>query len=297
MSWDIAIGEELKRRLLHDRYGGQRQGGISTPAGSPNILLFTSDSGRSYGYNFDGSHSDGTFHYTGEGQEGDQKLRAGNAAILNHRETGRTLRLFRGTERTVVRYLGEYAIDPMQPCYRDDAPDRKKDLRSVIVFRLRPVDVTPVPDVTFQAASVLVTDIDLEAHKAETFHVNRARPQTTAERREAELVYRYASWLQAFGHVVCRKQITLPGHIGSLYTDLFDQTDAELVEAKGAGSRTDIRLALGQILDYDRFLDSNSRAILLPVRPAGDLIDLLTAHQVSCVYETTEGKFERVDPL
>jgi hypothetical protein len=297
MSWGIAVGEKLKRRLVHARYGGQRQGGISTPAGSPNILLFMSESGRSYGYNYDGPQDDGTFHYTGEGQEGDQKFRAGNAAVLGHRETGRVLRLFRETEPTVVRYLGEYAIDLTKPCYREDAPDRENELRSVIVFRLHQVNGAPVPDVSFQESSVIVLDIDLEAHKAETFHVNRTRPQTSAERREADLVQRYAKWLKESGHAVCRKQIRLPGQAGALYTDLFDQTDAELVEAKGTASRIDVRLALGQVLDYDRFVESDNRAVLLPVRPAADLIDLLNAYQISCVYETRDGTFERTDPV
>jgi hypothetical protein len=70
MSWDISIGEELTRREIHRRNGGQQQGGISTPKGSTNILLFTSSGGRAYGYHFDGPQPDGTYHYTGEGQVG-----------------------------------------------------------------------------------------------------------------------------------------------------------------------------------------------------------------------------------
>jgi hypothetical protein len=297
MSWDIGVGEELKRREVHDQYGGNRQRGIVTIPNSPNILLFEYGTGRSYGYSYDGPHDDGTYHYTGEGPDGDQTFRGGNAAIRDHQRTGRVLRLFKQTRPTWIQYLGKYAISEDQPWYRADSPGRDGELRSVIVFRLRLDNEASVPDVTILEPRVLVVDIDLEAHKTETFQVNRARPPTNAERREAELVQRYASWLADFGHTVCRKQITFPGQVGSLFTDLYDQTDAELVEAKGAASRTDVRLALGQILDYDRFVESDHRAILLPVRPAADLVDLLTAHYVSCIYETPEGKFERVDPL
>ena len=43
-------GQVYRRRDLHDQYGGQQQGGISTPANYPIILLFTCESGQQYGY-------------------------------------------------------------------------------------------------------------------------------------------------------------------------------------------------------------------------------------------------------
>lgn len=39
-----------RRKDLHAVFGGQQQGGISTPAPSPLIFLFTGDSGKQYGY-------------------------------------------------------------------------------------------------------------------------------------------------------------------------------------------------------------------------------------------------------
>jgi len=58
--------------------------------------------GEKYGY-VDGPREDGFFHYTGEGQKGNQRMIRGNAAILHHREKGRALRLFWGA-RGHVRY-------------------------------------------------------------------------------------------------------------------------------------------------------------------------------------------------
>ena len=58
-------GEVYRRRDLHANYGGQRQGGISTPADKRMIMLFTGVSGHQYGYQ-DGRRPDGTFWYTGE---------------------------------------------------------------------------------------------------------------------------------------------------------------------------------------------------------------------------------------
>jgi 5-methylcytosine-specific restriction protein A len=76
-------GHVYKRSDLHARYGGQAQGGISTPAHHSFIFLFTSESGEHYGYE-DGwsDDTDGIFLYTGEGQVGDMEYVRGNGLFL-----------------------------------------------------------------------------------------------------------------------------------------------------------------------------------------------------------------------
>jgi 5-methylcytosine-specific restriction enzyme A len=59
-------GQIYRRRDLHNRFGGQQQGGISTPTSASIILLFTRQAGEQYGYRDDWTH-DGIFLYTGEG--------------------------------------------------------------------------------------------------------------------------------------------------------------------------------------------------------------------------------------
>src|SRR4051812_31038536 len=69
-----------------------------------------------------------------------QQMRAGNKATLDHVTDGRSLRVFQGATG-MVRYLGEYAVDPEDPYYVDRQPQtRGGPMRSVLVFRLRPVD-------------------------------------------------------------------------------------------------------------------------------------------------------------
>lgn len=51
-------GHVYRRRDLHDRYGGQRQGGISTPSQYPIILLFTGESGEQHGLRMAGLRMD-----------------------------------------------------------------------------------------------------------------------------------------------------------------------------------------------------------------------------------------------
>src|SRR2546421_12276750 len=71
---------EYRRIDLHKQFGGQGQGGISTPRMYPLILLFTGDVGEQYGY-ADGWTKEGLFLYVGEGQQGDMQFVRGNAAI------------------------------------------------------------------------------------------------------------------------------------------------------------------------------------------------------------------------
>jgi hypothetical protein len=291
MSWQIREGDELTRQEVHRRYGGQERGGISTPRGSSDILLFATKGGQRYGYQ-DGSHSDGSFTYTGEGTEGDQLFVRGNAALLNHGKSKKTLRLFQETKKSWVQYLGEYFLDSEWPYRFEDAPDGNNVIRRVIVFRLHRAgvstgDVEPPP--------LTVTDVDLDAHRADTFLVKETKVIVDAERRESMLVQRYAKWLEGLGHVV--KQRTMKGveHAAPLRSDLYDVTADELVEAKGSAARTYIRLAIGQILDYSRYAHTKHRAILVPARPSEDMIDLLKALKISCIYEQSKGKFERVE--
>ena len=83
-------GQLYRRRELHKQFGGQRQGGISTPQKFPFILLVTGDSGKRHGYS-DEWTDEGTFLYTGEGQRGDMEFRGGNRAIRDHAANGKAL--------------------------------------------------------------------------------------------------------------------------------------------------------------------------------------------------------------
>jgi 5-methylcytosine-specific restriction enzyme A len=95
-------GEVYKRTELHARYGGQRQGGISTPKDRPLIFIFTGESGIKHGYQ--DYWEDGVFNYYGEGQTGDMKMLRGNRAILQHEVEGKVIHLFRIVRKGWVRY-------------------------------------------------------------------------------------------------------------------------------------------------------------------------------------------------
>ena len=72
-------------------------------------------------------------------------MRQGNAAILNHREESRALRVFAGVSGT-VKYMGEFEIATDLAWYERDAPQTGGGPeRRVIVFRLRPKDALRAP--------------------------------------------------------------------------------------------------------------------------------------------------------
>ena len=294
MTWDIAVNEVLARRAVHRKYGGSWQGGITTSSTTDNILTFTSDSGKTYGYNYDQWESDTVFHYTGEGREGDQVFTRGNVALRDHVQRGLRVRLFEGAGRTTVRYLGEFRISSDEPYRFEEAPDRLEDLRKVIVFRLLRVDdaVQPSPPT---ARKLVVRAIPTEKHVTETFVTDPTKQPTKMERREAALVERYARSLAAEDIATHRNEIAVPHQNRPFYTDLFDASRHELIEAKGSASRHHVRLAIGQLCDYGRYVPHRSRAVLLPTDPGPDLIQLLHSLAITCIYEAKPDVFVRCE--
>jgi len=129
-----------RQKQIHAVFGGQQQGGISTPKEHPLVIAFTGEAGASHGYH-DFWDDDEVFHYFGEGQVGDMKYAAGNRAIGEHVKDGKTLVVFQmmGKGRP-YRYLGRFMCQStyVQP----GTPDREGQPRSAIVFRLRSLEAS-----------------------------------------------------------------------------------------------------------------------------------------------------------
>lgn len=130
------VGRVYNRRAdIHGPFGGQQQGGISTPAGFPCVFLFTSPSGAQHGY-ADGWTDDGVFRYTGEGQAGDMEFVRGNLAIRDHAVNGRDLHLFESQGKGEgYRYLGRFDCAGWE---FGRGPDSTGQDRRTIVFHLVP---------------------------------------------------------------------------------------------------------------------------------------------------------------
>ncbi len=292
---DLKPGQSLLRKTLHQRFGGQWQGGISPSAQSPNVFIFFDpEAGEQHGY-YDDWQADGCLHYTGEGQRGDQEMKFGNATIFRHKQDQRALRVFRGA-RGAVTYEGEFELDDTEPFQRTDAPETENGpLREVIVFRLRPVDVEP-PEPSSKLTDVLTAptrlDVPIERQETEKAYVEPSREPFEAERREQKLVLAFEAHLLAQGHEVSRQRFLPPGEARPIITDLFDVTTGTLVEAKGSAERNAVRMAIGQICDYRRFFapgELHHLAGLFPREPRLDLADLLSAQGIVAIFPTDTG--------
>ena len=293
--WKLQPGEMIKRTELHIRYGGRRQGGVAPSTVSPNVMIFTAPAGQKYGY-FDGWQPDGCFHYTGEGQVGDQQLKQGNRALAEHTDMNKSVRLFEGVRGQVI-YVGEFQVDPHKPHYTTDAPDVNGEMREVIVFRLRPLgtnkgDLLPVAEESLQEKRTAVTEVDPESRAVEQF-TSGAVAERVAERREAALVVSYLEFRRASGLPRLRRLKIKPvGEVQPLFTDLYDPETDLIIEAKGTVTREAIRMAVGQLLDYSRFVDKPKLAVLLPELPRQDLRNFLHSHSISVIAPHSNGAFE-----
>jgi hypothetical protein len=127
-----------KRSLIHDEYGGNRQGGISPSAKVPYIFIFSGKSGAQYGYK-DGWDNENIFSYTGEGQEGDMQFVKGNLALRDHKERGKRVFLFESDGSSFVKFISEmefYDADYFE------TPDRNGTNRVGIRFFLNRIGVS-----------------------------------------------------------------------------------------------------------------------------------------------------------
>ncbi|WP_326729321.1 hypothetical protein [Streptomyces phaeochromogenes] len=127
-----------------------------------------------------------------------------------------------------------------------------------------------------------------------------ASAATTVRQKKALLIESYVACLESQGHMVGSFQIKLKGKTSTLRTDLFDATDHVLYEAQGASDRDSVRIALGRLLDYRRYVRQRDRqhapgtVVLLPGRPDRDIEALLKDHETSLVYRAKNGDFERL---
>jgi hypothetical protein len=312
-TWHLSPGDQIRRVELHGLYGGSGQGGTIPSRTSPNVFLFLDKAvGSSHGY-YDGFVGE-LLYYTGHGQRGDQEFRAGNAAVLRHREGGRAIRVMRGAGG-VVTYLGEFELDNLQPYFQMEAPEAETGApRQVIVFRLLPVgpvlreaqdELVLPPGLTASeldrvvasgSDQAVVTRLPVEQQHVEEVEVSRTSDSYTVVRREQALVLAYTRYLEGRGSTVSRFSVQPPGEARAIFCDVYDETRNNLIEAKGSGTRGEVRMAIGQAFDYRRFRDpAPALAVLLPRRPRHDLEQLLTSASIAAVWLEDSGFADNAD--
>lgn len=295
--FDLAPGDIVTRRDLAIEYGGGTQGGIVAARKSNVVFLFTDPGhGTQFGYVYDGFAPDGSaYYYTGAGQNGDQVETHSNAPITRAPERGSSIHLFAadgylpGTTTKRQRYIGEFVLDPGDPYQRMPALSSDGDeVRTVLVFRLLPTRLIPQPLIMAGGTSELpaepfAVEVPTEINSAQFFETAGSAGQV-AVRRESELVTNFIA--SQSGREFSRWAITLPTERTRLLTDVYDEKDHVLYEAKAIGGRSDVRMAVGQLYDYRRHIDVDRLrcSVLLPKRPSADLRDLLVDAGLGLVF-------------
>jgi hypothetical protein len=136
---------------------------------------------------------------------------------------------------------------------------------------------------------VTATTIVGRAPRVDTFSVGPTEARE-ASNREAQLVAAYQAHLAAVGIETAIRQYNR-----CLECDVFVQVRGHLIEAKADTSRESIRMAIGQLYDYDLLeklageFPALDLAVLLPERPSSDMLRLLDARGMTCVWQVADG--------
>lgn len=303
IEWGLEIGDTRRRRTIHGAYGGQRQGGISTPTQIPDILIFTDPkSGAKYGYDkFEGRREDGSYWYTGEGQYGPQTFVRGNLAIRDSAARGRTIRLFTtaGTEAT---YVGAFTTG--EPTYRiESIPDLDGAPRDGIIFNLVPFDADmsglPVFGGDDPPATYALSEWSPPAFADIVIGVEAQAPiaERVVSRAEMQLQSAFGEWLREQGDEPSTLRLESGGI--AITPDLYVESRRWIVEAKKSIGRNYIRTAIGQVLDYAHTGRASGieaePVVLLPSRPDSDLLALMHSVGIIVVHRNESG-FEVLSP-
>ncbi|MFI9149502.1 hypothetical protein [Streptomyces sp. NPDC053367] len=290
---ELAAGAVVTRRELHERFGGTPQGGISPSTTSQMIMVFVAESPLPH--EFTGWGEDGVFHLTGAGVHGDQEMTRGNLALLRHTDSGRAVHVFHQLPKTAevrhYRHLGRFEVDPAQPYYTADAPDASGIMRTVIVFRLRPVGATVTGGPRLPVTPATETRI-LKAAPEPRLEPARLRVQETPSGVISRLTADYADHLRGLGREVSAAQVRVRGETRVARIDLLDVTENRLIEVKHNATRESVRSAVGALLDYRRFFNPTpTLTLLVPSAPREDLLDLCASLCIEVAWPAPGGGF------
>lgn len=220
---------------------------------------------------------DGTYAYTGEGQNGDQTFQRGNRALRDAQAEGRDIRLFR-TAGVMATYVGAFTLG--EPAFEiRRIPSTAGPDRDGIIFNLEPIEAAACDVLPAYGGIEKSTGIrDWIAPSSNQYlTASSGTVARAAMRDEFRLQAQFGRWLIARGDRVRALRLATAGTF--IEPDLYNSSTGEVVEAKRSVARHDVRMAIGQALDYSNVARLNgfqvAPSILLPARPGEDLLEAL----------------------
>ena len=276
------VGEKFKRSEMHKIVGGSFRHGMTSCSNGTEFLLFhDSKKNKKFGYDvWEGAQIDGSFHYTGQGTIGDQKLNKSNKALIKSDDLGHKIHLIESNDG-ICTYIGEFMLGEPQYEIRD-APDvNKHKMRKVFVFKLIPVTKSVLSENNFKIREVgFESKIWTPPNSSTVVISNKVIPETSSQRHEHKLQADFGNYMIQLGHKVENYEFKFENFKGRLKPDLWIADLNYVVEAKASSAREYVRLGIGQVLDYVNLAKIQGiqmkPALLLPNLPTSDLKELVS---------------------
>jgi hypothetical protein len=150
-------------------------------------------------------------------------------------------------------------------------------------------------EVRESTATYLAADASIEGGGAPAYEVATS-PGGRRDRAEADLVAEYAAYMVARGHEVVGRHYRSVEESRPLRADMMVRDLNVLVEAKASDARYALRMAVGQLFDYQRYEATDPQlAVLVPREPIRDLTALLDGLSIGCVWPKGSGFADTVD--
>jgi len=159
-----------------------------------------------------------------------------------------------------------------------------------------PNDGPPAPPTTKSSREIrAVETIPPAASESDSAEFDRITTVPIIQ-REGQLRAQFEEYLQVtHKHKVAYYEIPTPTTV--IYSDTADLTAQIIYEAKGSAERMAVRLAIGQVLDYGRYVEGARLALLLPEAPAPDMLPLLEFLGIGCVVKSGPSEFTDLTSL
>jgi hypothetical protein len=292
-------GDQFKRADMHNIVGGSFRHGMTKCNEGRDFLLFhDAKNSKKFGYDkWEGFQADGSFHYSGQGTIGDQKLTRANLGLLKANEKGIPIHLIESSGG-ICTYFGKYILG--EPAFSvEKADDVKGEFeRDIFVFKLIPI--ANYMDLDFSIHSngkIEGVDRSWVRPAFDTIALlDQVKARTQIERVEGRLQAEFGDYLIANGHEVLAHSFSIKGMKGTLKPDFWIPCLGLVVEAKPSNAREFVRLAIGQVLDYANLSIQEGHqmapAILIPNRPMPDLCSLLEELGITLIFRNRLNQFE-----
>lgn len=302
----VTLGNSLRKKEIHELVGGSGQHALTSCLGGLGFLVFHDPvKGKEFGYDrWEGAQLDGTFHYTGQGVNGDQMLRGPNKSLLQTVANGTPIHFFTRPEPGIKRkpgnpytYCGTVALAEY-PYSVKTAPDKSGALRNVLVFHFVPVTARFLAEqkISTKGDDSYICEFADWTASADTAVVGVSEASSKQiQLAENQLHQRFFNYLMQRGVIPERLTVSSPELKGRLVPDFVLRGSKLVVEAKPSVSRADVRLAIGQVLDYAHLMKRAGLdfkpALLFPMLPPMDLVDLIRDLEIVLITEEEMGNF------